>query len=289
MTNETEHLRDYATTGAQDAFAAVVQRYLPLVYAAAWRRVGGDAHLAQDVAQLVFTALARNAGALARHPDLTGWLFTTTRFIAAKTVRGERRRQVREQVASLTHGSMSDEPAPEASAPLHAVLDDAIMELRQLDRQVILLRFHRGLRLAEIGAQLGATENAVQKRIDRALDRLKEKLARRGITSSAAALAVAFEQQSAIAMPAGLAAVVTGAGVAGATSAAAAAGWALSSFMVVSKTQIGVAAAVVAAASAGLVWEVRENTALRAEAAQRNAAVIARTTELRNQLAAVDQ
>ena len=43
---------------------------------AALRRVGGDVHRAQDVTQLVFTALAHNAAALKRHPDLVGWLFT---------------------------------------------------------------------------------------------------------------------------------------------------------------------------------------------------------------------
>src|SRR5687768_12876872 len=100
---DTEHLRQYAATGSEDDFSALVQGYLPLVYSAALRRVGGDAHRAEDVAQLVFTALARNARALVGHPDLTGWLFTTTRFLAAKTVRGEQRRQSREQEASRLH------------------------------------------------------------------------------------------------------------------------------------------------------------------------------------------
>jgi len=41
MTDDTKQLREYAATGSDDAFAAVVQRYVSLVFAAALRRVGG--------------------------------------------------------------------------------------------------------------------------------------------------------------------------------------------------------------------------------------------------------
>lgn len=119
MTDETAQLRLYATTGAREDFAALTQRTLPLVYAAARRRVGGDTHRAEDVAQLVFTALARDARALADHPDLIGWLCTTTRFIPAKTVHREQRRHARENISHLTGPAMSDASSlTEAGAPL---------------------------------------------------------------------------------------------------------------------------------------------------------------------------
>lgn len=47
-------------------------------------RLGGDPHLAQDVAQTVFSDLARKALALARRTNLSGWLYTSARFAAAK-------------------------------------------------------------------------------------------------------------------------------------------------------------------------------------------------------------
>ncbi|MBC7366492.1 MAG: sigma-70 family RNA polymerase sigma factor [Undibacterium sp.] len=255
-------LRRYAESGADDAFAAVVQGCLPLVYRASLRRVAGDVHCAEDVTQLVFTALARNAAKLAEHPDITGWLFTTTRFLAAKTLRSQRRRQAREQELYMTQPVTHTDGE---SAEIPAVLDDVVMELRQLDRQVILLRFHRGMRLSEIGAQLAASENAVQKRLDRALEQLRLKLARQGVTSTATALALALGNQSAVAVPAGLAATATGAALAcGAGSLLAG-----SSLMIVSKLQLGLAAAIVAVASSGFVWEIRENTRLRVVLAQR--------------------
>ncbi len=285
MTDNHSHLRHYAATGAEDAFAATVRHYLPLVYGAALRRVGGDTHRAQDVTQTVFTALARNARALAQHPDVTGWLFTTTRFLAAKTLRGERRRASRELAASLTSDTMIFEPAPAAPEALHAVLDDVLMELRQLDRRVILLRFHQGLRLAAIAGQLGASENAVQKRLDRALDLLREKLARRGLTSTAAALAAAFEQQAAVARPAGLAAAAVTAGLAGSTTSGGF--FAGTSFVAVSKLQASLAAAAVLALGAALVWQTNENRTRRETNARQATATGARTLALRQELASL--
>lgn len=284
MNDDADQLRRYAATGAEDAFAAVVQRNLGLVYHAALRRVGGDAHRAQDVTQLVFTALARNARPLASHPDLTGWLFTTTRFLAAKVVRSERRRVAREHAAELLPSAMSS-PSDSDTGALHVVLDDVMMELRQLDRQVLLLRFHRGLRLAEIGAHLGATENAVQKRLERVLEQLKDKLAQRGITSTAAALALAFEQQASLAVPAGLAATATTAAIAGGAGSVLAG----ATFMTITKVQFGFAAAAALAVSVGLVWEMRENAGLRAAVAQGGAATETRLGTLRQQLAGLTQ
>src|SRR3954467_3135206 len=101
MIDDAELLHRYATTRAEGDFAELVQRHVNLVYSAALRQVNGDAHLAQDVTQLVFADLARKAESLASHRVLAGWLFTSTRFAAAKAVRGERRRQAREAEAQL--------------------------------------------------------------------------------------------------------------------------------------------------------------------------------------------
>src|SRR5436190_21972217 len=101
MLDDAELLRRYATTRAEDDFAELVRRHVNLVYSAALRQVNGDTHLAQDVTQDVFTDLARKAESVASHRVLAGWLFTSTRFAAAKAVRGERRRHVREEAAHL--------------------------------------------------------------------------------------------------------------------------------------------------------------------------------------------
>ena len=74
MTPDRELLRRYAESRSETAFAELVERHVHLVYSAALRQVNGDAHLAQDVAQIVFTDLARQAAPLSRRAVLTGWL-----------------------------------------------------------------------------------------------------------------------------------------------------------------------------------------------------------------------
>ena len=53
MTNSQRLLADYVTQGSEEAFRELVARYIDLVYSTALRLVEGDAHRAQDIAQIV--------------------------------------------------------------------------------------------------------------------------------------------------------------------------------------------------------------------------------------------
>lgn len=207
MDDHATLLGRFADHGDQAAFAEIVRQKVDLVYAAALRQVGGDAHLAQDVTQAVFLALASEAGRLKRHPMLAGWLYTTTRFLALKAVRTQARWQRREQEANtMSLTSRSLEPAWNDLRP---VIDEAMHRLGEKDRAALLLRFFEGKSLADVGVELGLAENAARMRVDRALEKLRTALARRGITSAAAALGTALSAQPAVAAPAGLVASLT--------------------------------------------------------------------------------
>ncbi|MCX6951612.1 MAG: sigma-70 family RNA polymerase sigma factor, partial [Verrucomicrobia bacterium] len=210
-------LRRYAETGDEVAFAELVRRQLGLVYGAALRQVGGDAHRAQEVAQAVFSDLARKAGSLADRPVLASWLHTSTRFAAAKLRRAEVRRWKHEQEA----GAMSAERDPAAEWDrLRPVIDEAVQALGERDREAVLQRFFANRAFAEIGAALGVTEDAARMRVERALEKLRGLLARRGVTSTAAALGVVLESHAGTSVPAGMVSAVAGQAVAGGASAA---------------------------------------------------------------------
>lgn len=212
---DTELLRRYAEDGSEAAFAELVSRHVGLVYAAALRQVGGAAHRAQDVAQTVFVALARQAAPLSRRTEIVGWLYTSTHHVAAKLKRTEQRRAQREQEAHAMNEINADNRAAADWDRLRPVLDVAMHGLSDADREAILLRYFQNRRLAEIGQRLGLSEDAARMRVERALDKLQALLGRRGITSTTAALGVALANPALAVAPAGLAATVTGAVLAG--------------------------------------------------------------------------
>jgi RNA polymerase sigma factor (sigma-70 family) len=264
MSDDAELLRRYAEQRSEAAFAELVRRHLNLVYSAAVRLTRGDAHRAEDVVQLVFTDLARKAAALSRRPVLAGWLYTSTHYATAKILRTEQRRQTREQEAQAMHELLSN-AAPEADWDrLHPVLDAAMRELSERDREAVLLRFFEGRGFAEVGAKLNLTENAARMRVDRALDKLRVRLSDHGVTSTAAALAVALANQAVVAAPAGLAATVTGAALSG-TAAAGGSAWAVLQFIAMNKLQIGIASTMIVAAGTGAVLQQQTNVQLQRE------------------------
>lgn len=266
MMNDATLLRRYAETRAEDAFAELVRRHVNLVYRSAWRQLGGDAHRAADVTQVVFTLLARKAATLGRHPSLMGWLYTTTRLTVRGLQRDERRRQAREQEALIMHELSSDAAAAAEWERLRPVLDEAMGTLGDRDREALLARFFEGRPFAEIGAAMQVSEDAARMRVERALDRLRGLLARRGITSTGAALGLMLANESAIAMPVGLATNVTQA----ALSAAGVTAPAVTLISIMSTSKIGVSVA--GAALAVTLWMTgyeiyRSHTARTAEAA----------------------
>ncbi|MCX6955317.1 MAG: sigma-70 family RNA polymerase sigma factor [Verrucomicrobia bacterium] len=266
MTDDPTLLRRYAAERAEDAFAEFVRRHLPLVYSAALRRLGGDAHRAEDVAQVVFCAVARDAHRLSRHTKLTGWLYTATRYAVVDAIRAESRRRVREEEAHFLQEVSTDPAATADWSRLRPVLDAAMDELSDDDREAVLLRFFEGRPFAEIGLALGLSEDTARKRVERALEKLRGQLGRRQIASTAAALAALLAAETVAAAPAGLAASVTGAALAGGGAASAAAVGA-TTFLTLTKLQAGLAAAVIIGGVVGLVTQQRTISALRENAA----------------------
>jgi len=256
MTDDIELLRRYARDRSEEAFAELVRRQVNFVYACALPRVGGDEHLARDVSQQVFIALARQAHALVGRTVLAGWLYTTTRFIAAKAVRTERRRRGREQGAQ----QMSELSEPSSSGinwdGLQPVISQAMDDLNEQDRMAVLLRFFKGYSFAEIGAKLNLSEEGARSRVDRTLAKMRRSLSHRGFNSTAAALTGVLASRAALVAPNGLAGSITMAALsAPAIGVGPGMAFELLKFMTTAKTITGVAGVVAALSILGNVYQ----------------------------------
>jgi RNA polymerase sigma factor (sigma-70 family) len=272
MDNDQQLLRRYVADGSEAAFGELVARYVNLVYSAALRRTGGDAHLAQDVTQLVFTDLARKARSLPENVVLAGWLHRATRYAAAQLLRTERRRAAREQEAVTMNSILSEadsdpsrrNPTDADWAQIRPLLDELLDELGDDDRNALVLRFFDQRSLAEVGQALGANEDAARKRVTRALEKLRADLVRRGITTTAATLSAAISVNAVQAAPVGLAATLSTAAIAGTTLTAAAA--TATKTIAMTTLQKAIVGAALAAAVGTGVYEARQASNARAEA-----------------------
>ena len=201
-----ELLREYVENQSETAFRTLVERHVDMVYATALRQVG-DVHLAEEATQAVFITLANKARGLSSSTILAGWLFRAAQFAAAKVQRTELRRKHWEQQAAQMEPNRSDSAiAWEQMAPQ---LNEALNELKEPDRDALILRFFESKSMAQVGSALGTSEGAAKMRVARALEQLRGIFQTRGIAIPVTLLATALSTSTTQAAPVGLAATIT--------------------------------------------------------------------------------
>lgn len=202
-------LARFTAGGDEGAFAELVRRHGPVVYAVARRRLPDTADAA-DVFQATFLLLVRKASRLADRPSVGPWLYRT----AALTARNLRRRNAR-RPAHLGGEAM---PLRDPDPAVRWDLDDALLALSERDRAAVVLCHLQGHTRREAADRLGLPEGTLSTVLHRALRRLRVRLGRDPLPL----LAV-----SGITMPVGLAGVTTRAAVAVWAASPSAAGVAL--------------------------------------------------------------
>jgi uncharacterized protein (TIGR03435 family) len=206
MNDDLTLVRAYADRQSEDAFTALVERHVNLVYSAALRQTR-DPEQAREITQAVFIILARKAATLSDRTVLPGWLYRTTGYVAANLRKTDLHRRQREQEAymeTLTHAE------PDSTwEQLSPVLDEAMAHLRDSDRDAIVLRFFENKSLREVGDSLGIADRAAQKRISRGLDKLRAFFTRRGVLTTTAIISSALAANSVHAAPVGLAQTIS--------------------------------------------------------------------------------
>jgi RNA polymerase sigma factor (sigma-70 family) len=167
------------------AFAAIVQRHGPLVYGVC-RRILTDANDAEDAFQATFLVLVRKGGALRDPARLGSWLYGVAQRTARKArAKAALRTKSERQASSMaTRSDVNDMTFPE----LKAVLDEEIAALPEKYALPLVLCYLEGKTNAQAAEQLGWPEGSMSRRLSKARELLRSRLAKRGLTLTAALL-----------------------------------------------------------------------------------------------------
>lgn len=175
-------------------FDQLYQRYVDRVYRYA-HRLCGEAEAAKDLVQDTFLNAYRGLKQFRGDAQVSTWLYT----IASRACLRMRRRRKGEPTQSLslesfipaTDGELRlqipvDGLSPEealANKQLRQALDQAIAQLPNTYRMVLILRDMEGLSAKEVGRILGIGERAVKSRLHRARLFVRRELSSRGLGS----------------------------------------------------------------------------------------------------------
>jgi RNA polymerase sigma factor (sigma-70 family) len=209
-TSDSELLRQFVTSGSESAFAQLVEKYLGMVLGVAMRRTG-DRRQAEEIAQSVFTALARKGRSLKAGVSLAPWIHRVTLIECAEATRRELNH--RSKMNAVSQHLASQREGRDVWCDTLPLLDESIDALKPSEREVVLLRFFEKKSFRDIGAVIGKSDDAAQKQTERALQRLSELLKQRGVTVPVAVLGAGLSAQLTQTAPAALAASVAHAAI----------------------------------------------------------------------------
>jgi len=180
-------LAEFCDHGDRSAFEELVHRYERELFGYL-RNYLGDADLAEDVFQQTFLRVYLKSDQFANDRKFRPWLYA----VATNQAIDSRRRTVRQRMASLDRqisgedesaggsfgdlfGDSCDTPAEESELlEQRAAIRDAVDELPEQTRQVVLLVYFQGLKYREAAEVLGVPVGTVKSRLHGAIQKLSE-------------------------------------------------------------------------------------------------------------------
>jgi RNA polymerase sigma factor (sigma-70 family) len=194
---ETDALSDqrllerYVVVRDESAFAALLRRHGGMVWGVC-RRVLSDCADADDAFQATFLVLIHKAATLSGRESLAGWLQGVAWRVARKVKAEAARRRIKESRAERE--DKMDFMAEMERRDLRDLLDEELDRLPEKYRAPLVLCYLEGMSYTEAARQLGWRDGTVCGRLARARELLRQRLSRRGLALSGAALTEALTE-----------------------------------------------------------------------------------------------
>ena len=195
--SEGELLERFVAAHDEAAFEALVARHGPMVLGVC-RQFLRDPNDVDDAFQATFLVLVRKAGTLRRRDLLGNWLYGVALRVANRSRCLAVRRLARTPHGQATIDRLDDDgsevvavhdaPSRLDSEPSPWLLEE-VRRLPEKYRSLVVLCYFEGLTHEQAAARLGWPIGTVMGRLARARDLLRKRLARRGVSLSAGALA----------------------------------------------------------------------------------------------------
>jgi RNA polymerase sigma-70 factor, ECF subfamily len=226
LKGETILLQRFASNGDAEAFSEIVRLNAGLVYGVCVR-ILANKDQAADVTQETFFQLLRNAESITG--SVSNWLHGVATNKAVDMIRRDSSRRRRE--AKYVMGKQAQ---TEKWEDISGYVDEAMDELDEQTREILVQHFLKGVKMTEIGEEFGLSQPTVSRRVKAGVSELRNKLQKRGVIVAVITLSTLLGEQAVAAAPTavlkelgkmaivgGAATVGTGAGVKAAASAAA--------------------------------------------------------------------
>jgi RNA polymerase sigma-70 factor (ECF subfamily) len=173
----TAHLASRARRGDREAFAELVRRYERTALAVAFAATG-DASAAGDATQEAFLRTWQRLGALKDDGKFPTWLCGIVRNVAVDMARRATRDHRLPGRESDDVDDIADPVAELDRRESAARVDDALWQLDDVARTMVVLRYYEGLSSHAIAELLATTPTAVDMRLSRARQTLRTILER---------------------------------------------------------------------------------------------------------------
>jgi RNA polymerase sigma-70 factor, ECF subfamily len=174
-------LHRFADRGDEDAFSEIVRRYAGVVFCAC-HRVLRDRGWAEDVAQETFFRLVKCPDRVSH--SLGGWLHRAATRLAVDTLRSEQARHRREQTYEAPPKDEEDGSGIGAGSQWEEIspaIDQALDELDDDDRALLVRHFLQGTPQADLAAEAGVSAATMSRRVKHAIALLREHLSGKGV------------------------------------------------------------------------------------------------------------